>query len=163
MRLLNIFKLYVDICLLRAGPQDLPATQSALTLSLLAYTATSIVLSVTTQSFGSAVVYGLADTLTLAVLTYTLLMVRRLPQRLTQTLSALAGTGVVIGLFALPLVLIQNVPPLLLLLITVWSLTVIGHILRHALNVSLPMGILASMGYLLASLALASLLAPSGL
>jgi hypothetical protein len=161
--LLNIFKLYVDMCLLRAGPQDLPATQSVLTLSLLAYTATSIVLSVTTQSFGSAVVYGLADTLTLSALTYTLLMVRRLPQRLTQTLSALAGTGVVIGLFALPLVLIQNVPPLLLLLITVWSLTVIGHILRHALNVSLPMGILASMGYLLTSLALASLLAPSGL
>lgn len=151
------------MCLLRAGPQDLPATQSVLTLSLLAYTATSIVLSVTTQSFGSAVLYGLADTLTLAVLTYTLLIVRRLPQRLTQTLSALAGTGVVIGLFALPLVLIQNVPPLLLLLITVWSLTVIGHILRHALNVSLPMGILASMGYLLASLALASLLAPSSL
>ncbi len=161
--MLNIFKLYVDMCLLRAGPQDLPATQSVLTLSLLAYTATSIVLSVTTQSFGSAVLYGLADTLTLAVLTYTLLIVRRLPQRLTQTLSALAGTGVVIGLFALPLVLIQNVPPLLLLLITVWSLTVIGHILRHALNVSLPMGILASMGYLLASLALASLLAPSSL
>lgn len=161
--MLNIFKLYVDMCLLRAGPQDLPATQSVLTLSLLAYTATSIVLSVTTQSFGSAVLYGLADTLTLAVLTYTLLIVRRLPQRLTQTLSALAGTGVVIGLFALPLVLIQNVPPLLLLLITVWSLTVIGHVLRHALNVSLPMGILASMGYLLASLALASLLAPSSL
>lgn len=161
--MLNIFKLYVDICLLRAGPQDLPATQSVLTLSLLAYTATSIALTVTTQSFGSAVVYGLADTLTLAALTYTLLIVRRLPQRLTQTLSALAGTGVVIGLFALPLVLVQNAPPLLLLLITVWSLTVIGHILRHALNVSLPMGILASMGYLLASLALASLLAPSGL
>ena len=134
-----------------------------LTLSLLAYTATSIALSVTTQSFGSAVLYGLADTLTLAVLTYTLLRVRRLPQRLTQTLSALAGTGVVIGLFALPLVLIQNVAPLLLLLITVWSLTVIGHILRHALKVSLPMGILASMGYLLASLALATLLAPSSL
>jgi hypothetical protein len=151
------------MCLLRTGPQDLPATQSVITLSLLAYTATSIVLSVTTQSFGSAVLYGLADTLTLAVLTYTLLMVRRLPQRLTQTLSALAGTGVVIGLFALPLVLIQNVPPLLLLLITVWSLTVTGHILRHALNVSLPMGILASMGYLLASLALATLLAPSSL
>ena len=161
--MLNIFKPYVDICLLRADPQDLPATQSVLTLSLLAYTATSIALTVTTQSFGSAVVYGLADTLTLAALTYTLLMVRRLPQRLTQTLSALAGTGVVIGLFALPLALIQNVPPLLLLLITVWSLTVIGHILRHALNVSLPMGILASMGYLLASLALASLLAPSSL
>lgn len=161
--MLNIFKLYVDMCLLRTGPQDLPATQSVITLSLLAYTATSIVLSVTTQSFGSAVLYGLADTLTLAVLTYTLLMVRRLPQRLTQTLSALAGTGVVIGLFALPLVLIQNVPPLLRLLITVWSLTVTGHILRHALNVSLPMGILASMGYLLASLALATLLAPSSL
>lgn len=161
MRLLKLFKLYVDICLLRAGPQDLPTTQSVLALSLLVYTATSIALSVTTQSFGSAVVYGLADTLFLAGLTYALLMLRRLPHRQTQTLTALAGTGTVIGLFALPLVLIPNFPPLLLLLITVWSLTVIGHILRHALNVSLPMGILASMGYLLASLALALLLAPA--
>ena len=159
--MLNIFKLYVDICLLRAGPQDLPATQSVLTLSLLAYTAASIALSVTTQSFGSAVLYGLADALTLAAFTYVLLMVRRLPQRQTQTLSALAGTGAVIGLFALPLVLMPNVPPLLLLLVTVWSLAVIGHIMRRALNVSLPMGILASMGYLLASLTLAMLLAPA--
>lgn len=161
--MLKLFKLYVDICLLRAGPQDLPATQSMLALSLLAYTATSIAISVMTQSFGSAIVYGLADTLTLAALTYTLLMLRRLPQRLTQTLSALAGTGVVIGLFTLPLVLLQNVPLLLLLLIMVWSLTVIGHILHHALNVSLPMGILASTGYLLTSLALASLLATASL
>ncbi len=161
--MLKLFKLYVDICLLRAGPQDLPATQSMLALSLLAYTATSIAISVMTQSFGSAIVYGLADTLTPAALTSTLLVLHRFPQRLTQTLSALAGTGVVIGLFTLPLVLLQNVPLLLLLLIMVWSLTVIGHILHHALNVSLPMGILASTGYLLTSLALASLLATASL
>ncbi|MEO6696545.1 MAG: hypothetical protein ABIN45_00890 [Gammaproteobacteria bacterium] len=161
--MLNRLKLFMDMCLLRAGPQDLPTSPPLLTVSLFAYIATSIALGVATQSFGSAVLYGLADTLTLAVLTYSLLMVRRLPQRLTQTLSALAGTGAVIGLFALPLVLVQNAAQVLLLLIMLWSLTVTGHILRHALNVSLPMGILASMGYLLASLALATLLAPSSL
>ena len=159
--MLILFKLYRDVCLLRAGPQDLPASQSALTLSLLAYAATSIALSVLTQSFENNVLYGLADTLTLAALTFTLLMVRRLPQRFTQTLSALAGTGAMIALLAVPLVLLQNVTPLPLLLITVWNLAVTGHILRHALNVSLPMGILASMGYLLASLTLAMLLAPA--
>ncbi len=161
--MLTIFKLYVDICLLRAAPQDLPATQSVLVSALLAYAATSIALSVATQSFESAVLYGLADTLILAGLTYTLLTLRHFPQRLTQTLSALAGTGVVIGLFALPLVLVKNAPPLLLLVITVWSLAVTGHILRHALNVSLRMGILAGMGYLLVSLMLAMLLTPSSL
>ena len=161
IRLLKLFKLYMDICLLRVGPQDLPASQSALTLSLLAYAATSIALSVLTHSFENNVLYGLADTLTLAAFTYFLLTVRQLPQRFTQTLSALAVTGAIIGLFALPLILIPNVTPLPLLLITVWNLAVTGHILRHALNVSLPMGILASMGYLLASLTLAMLLAPA--
>lgn len=163
MRLLKLFKLYVDICLPRAGPQDLPATQSVLILSLLAYIAPRIVLSVTTPSFEHAVFHELVDILILVLVTFILLRLRHLPQRLLQTLSALAGTGAVIGLFGLPLALIPNIPQLLLLLlpIMVWDLTVTGHILRHALNVSLPMGILTGIGYLLISLTLTILLAPS--
>ena len=69
-----------------------------------------------------------------------LLQVRKLPERMPQTLSALAGTGIILGALAFGL-LLQADPevnqPLLgltYLLLVGWSLAVDAHIYRHALD-----------------------------
>src|SRR5690606_15422087 len=96
---------FIDICLLRAGPQDLPASSVLRSLALFAYVASGVMILLPSVSFGSAVAQALVDTLLLVVLLWAVLRWRGLPERFAQALTALAGTGALLGLAALPLVL----------------------------------------------------------
>jgi len=132
---------------LRAGPQDLPASWFLTTIVLLIYLGQAMF---TSQSLGgeeeasrSAIATAIQFT-AVAVL----LKVRGHPERLAQTLLALAATGIVLGLLAF-LFLVQADPevnqPLLALVwfaIFGWSLAIDAHILRHALSVTLSTGVL---------------------
>lgn len=81
------------------------------------------------------------------------------PGRYTQTVSALAGTGVIIGMLALPLAyalyksaLYGNSNALVLfayILVFAWLLVVYGHIYRHALSTGLLIGVLVGLGYVI--------------
>jgi hypothetical protein len=86
-----------------------------------------------------------------------MLHVRKFPERLPQTLTALAGTGIILGLLAFGF-LLQADPevnqPLLGLAwfgIFSWSLMVDAHIYRHALAISLSLGLLVTVLLLAAS------------
>jgi hypothetical protein len=140
-----------EICLLRRGPQDLPPSPFLVYLALAAHAVSVVAQSVAIHPFGTALLSGIIDTAVLAVLTYSLLFLGRMPERIPQTLSALAGTGAFIGVLAL-------VPTgwwfftregggdpggawLLLLALVVWSLVVMGHVLRQALSTNLFVGL----------------------
>jgi hypothetical protein len=90
--------------------------------------------------------------------------------RIPQTLTAMAGSGSLLGLLALPLVLWgqpaqaeEQVSGLLLyawLLLLVWNLLVTGHILRHALSTSLGIGTGVALLYTLISMQIVAALFP---
>ena len=136
---------FIQICLLRQAPQDLPASGILLAITLTAQTVMSILL-LGNASLGAvnAVVWGLLDTVLLVVLTGALLYVSRHIARITQTVTALAGTGAIITFIALPIYgWLHGVDQaageggfalLLLLILAGWSLAVAGHIFRHALS-----------------------------
>ena len=136
---------FVQICLLRQGPQDLPTSGILLAIALTAQTVMSILLLIN-ASLGalSAVLWGLLDTLLLVVLTGALLYVSQRMGRVTQTVTALAGTGAIITFIALPVYgWLHGVDQrageggfalLLLFFLAGWSLAVAGHIFRHALS-----------------------------
>jgi len=143
---------------MRLGPQDLPASGLLMVMMLLTHTVTSILLSSVHLGIGLSLVSGVIDTALLCALTATLLYATRLQVRLTQTLSALAGTGTLVGLVALPISSWLQAaqaggsetatPALILLLLVGWSLAVMGHILRHALSTVLILGlVIASVMY----------------
>jgi hypothetical protein len=66
-------------------------------------------------------------------------------ERFAQTFTALTGTGVLFNLMGLPLIgLLQQVPEgetsnlsLFLFFLIIWNIVVIGHILRHALDMAM--------------------------
>ena len=156
------------ICLLRSGPQDLPAAYPLLKLTLFAYGLSGLVFllgGVGNLNLPQAALLVVVDIALLAVLTYLVLhAVHHLP-RFTQTLTALAGTGALLQLIALPLGVwftwaeaagaSGQFPALLWLLLMIWSLTITGHILRHALSVSFGIGVLCALGYVFISWAVA--------
>ena len=148
---------FVQICLLRMRPQDLPSSSMLLALVLLAHTAMGAIVAAVDLRFGQALVAGVIDTALLSGLTVALLMLQKLPERTVQTLTALAGAGTVLGFLAYPVSLWlrdahaadQPSPALTALLLAMlgWSLVVSGHILRHALSAPYYLGLLVSVAF----------------
>ncbi len=151
-----LLTLFFNLCLLRAKPQDLPASGLLLGAALGAYFLTGLMIALTEQSVGYSLLAALADSAVLALLTHTVLLLRKRPGRLPQTLAALAGTGAVIQLIAWPLL----TSPVLLVPLLIWSLAINARILRHSLEIALGLAILISLGFLLMSATVALLISP---
>jgi len=144
--------MFWDICAIKAAPQDLPASSFLLGLALSGYLVTGAVVAAFQWPLSQAILAAFLDTIFLTVLSRVLLWARMLSGRFVQTLTALAGSGAVMTVIALPLVMWQgfvgvtdaNVPTLpswLLMIWMIWNVVVVGHILRHALSTVLPLGI----------------------
>jgi hypothetical protein len=157
--LLKLLRIFVDICMLRAKPEDVPSSATLLSYTLAIYTLTSLALATSSLPLNKALLYAVTNTLVLAMLTHTLLLLRRFPARLTQTLMALAGTGTLFGMAGLPFVYLAELAPVLFSLL-IWNVAVTAHILRHALSVSFMMSVVASMGYLFVAFAVTGALFP---
>jgi hypothetical protein len=160
--MLQLFRAWLDICLLRAAPQDLPASGFLLGLALACYVAVSCLVSFLSYGARLALPVALLDAGLLSLFVLGLLYLQNKTPRINQTLSALAGTGSVLGLFALPLVFFlepgqaaEELPvavAIFWLCLFFWNLVVVAHIMRHALSVSFAIGIAVSVLYALVSM-----------
>ncbi len=164
--LLNFF---VDICLLRAKPQDLAASTAVLGLVAVLNVLVGFLLIVTARR---QVLLALGESLLevllmLGVLNLALKLTDR-AERFYQTASAILGSSALLGLVSLPLLgwsgAGESSPAefsaLFLLLLVVWSLVVLGHILRHAFDVTLGQGVLLGVVYTFCSYAVVVFLFP---
>lgn len=152
----QLLKVFVAICLLRAGPQHLPASRFLLGLALAAHVLLGLAFALFTLPLAQALLAAVIGTALLLGVVQALLLVHRKSQRVQQTATALAGSEFLLGLLALPPTLwfhaVQGnsariVPSLLSLLLIVWSVVVTVHILRHALKVSQGIALLFALGY----------------
>ena len=89
---------------LRSGPQDLPQSWALAALLLSVSFGMGMYIG---QTLGgeNAVARSLALNMLQVVAVIVLLQVRKLPERMPQTLSALAGTGIILGALAFGLLL----------------------------------------------------------
>ncbi len=168
--MMQLVRLFAAICLLRAAPQDLPASRALLGFTLGLYLLFAWLLAIPAYGEARALQVALLDTALLVVFIQSLLFLLSRSARILQTLTAMAGSGCLLGLLALPLVVWgqpsqaeEQVSGLLLyawLLLLVWNLLVAGHILRHALSTSLGIGTGVSLLYALFSMQLVAALFP---
>ena len=134
---------------LRSGPQDLPPGNLLAVALAVAWLAQGFLTDRALDEAGSAQRALLSIALQFGVIVV-LLNLRKQAARIPQTISALAGTGIIFGLLALVLVL-QLAPAkpqpnvaLAYLGLFIWSLVVDGHIYRHALSTKISLGILVA-------------------
>jgi len=151
-----------QIALLRQGPQVLPASTFLLWLVLGAHWATGVLLGLFSFPVVEAMLSALAGTLIMAAVVHTLLLLYRQHHRLVQTLTALAGCEVLLGLLGLPPTALffagaQDIAAMLSLLILGWNIAIAAHIFRHAVGVTLGMGFFYAIVYTLISISLGSL------
>ena len=152
----TLFNTFLGIMRLRAGPQELPSSWS----TTLAIVAAYLMLGVFTGQRlgdGDSAAASLAVTALQFAAVITLLQIRKYPERLAQTLSALAGVGIIFGSLSF-IFLVQADPsrqqPMLALAwfsIFFWSLVIDAHIYKTALSVTMAQGMLIAVLLLAAS------------
>lgn len=154
---------FFDICRLKIGPQDLPASKLLMWFVLLAYGTLALLLTVEEKGLAVAIQVGIVDTLLLSGLTYIVVWVRDFPERYVQVLSAMAGCSVLLALMLWPLLAMQQygasgggnffivVATLLLWVWLLWQVAIIGNIFKHALDTSIWMSLIIACFYLFLS------------
>ncbi len=151
-----LFRLYLDICLLRRGPQDVPAAPVLLWLTAVAYFMVGVMVSRALYDVRTAVFLSALDMALSAGLLATILWSRGVFARWPQTFTALCGSQMLLNLGLWPVfmwyVRVQSTPDALLpsllsLAVWIWSVVVIGHVLRHALNMPLWLGNAIAFGF----------------
>jgi hypothetical protein len=156
--LITLWNSFFSICCLKKAPEDLPASIELLVLSFAAYSISSFLLALTSQPADVAALSGIIDAGLLAAITYFLLTLFRLPERWLQTTSALFGTGIIFSLLALPfshmLASTTDTDPFFLAILLViislllWNISVMAHIMRHALSSSFALGVFMALIYI---------------
>ncbi|MCG6935004.1 MAG: hypothetical protein LJE73_03800 [Proteobacteria bacterium] len=156
----QLIGLFWDICLLRKTPQDIPYSPALLGLVVV------IGMIIDNINLDFALPKATLIQVAGAVLAHTALLMGSLAAllalmgytaRVVQTLSALLGSGLIISLAAMPLIILSSLSEqlamalvMLLLMLTIWSLVVTMHIFRHALSINVLLaGLLAFGSYVL--------------
>ncbi|MGM0594899.1 MAG: hypothetical protein ACQETD_10210 [Pseudomonadota bacterium] len=157
-----------QIALLRQGPQVLPAASVLLWLSLGAHWLTGVLLGLFTLPPELAMLSALVGTLIMVALVHALLVLHRKQSRVVQTLTALAACETLLGLIAMPLSAlfyaggdIGAIAGMFSLLLLGWNIAIAAHIFRHALAVSMGVGVLLAVGYTLVAISLGSYIVPA--
>ncbi len=156
----RLLRFFLDLCLLKAAPQDAPASQGLLGLTLVAYVLVGLAAGVRVLGgAGSALSASLVDALVLLATIWVALQLRGRSARFAQTATALLGSGALLTALALPLQPLAGADTdggsglvqlagILGIGLMIWIQIVIGHILRHALEVPLIMGVLLAIAYM---------------
>ncbi len=159
----KIFLRFIDICRLRAGPQDLPTSKLLVAIMLLAYGMLALILTADEKGPGVALQVAIVSTMLLAGLTYIVLWVRDFTERYVQMLTAMAGCSVLLELGLWPLLMLQQygvndggaffmvAGTILLWGWVIWEVAVIANIFKHGLDTSIWMALIISFFYIFLS------------
>lgn len=141
-----IVKIFLEICLLRSGPQDLPASAIFLGVVFVANAFVGLIILSIEAPFQAAVPQFFVSIGLLTAFSWIILTASGKATRLQQTLTALLGADTLISLFALPFLIwislnqSYGLAYYVLFASMLWSIAVVGHIVRHALSSSYLFG-----------------------
>lgn len=139
-------------------PQDLPPGENQLYVAIMLNFLTYVMALVAHVGVGDAVMHALLDIVITSGVLYLALMIRSQLARLQQALGAICGAGAVLNFAGIPMLqLTQTVvgqePSKIAVLshfvLLVWSLSLVGHVLRHTFNIRMSTSIVAAVFYYL--------------
>ena len=149
-RLLTLIKPFWAICLLRLAPQDLPVSHLLLGVTLTVNLVCRTAVATVHFPFNSAVLVALANLVVVFLIVVALLQQAGKSQRIVQTVTALAGAGILLNIIALPITVAivgarargadSAGAELLLLGLRCWNWAIVAHVMRHALSVRFATG-----------------------
>ena len=146
----------MKLALLKAGPQDLPASHMLQKLLIIFYFLFAALNTSSMQTLSLSLIHGLADIVMLFLFTY--LLLRDKKQRVNQTFNAFLGVGLVIGVIHMVSTVffpvnqdaqnISSIAQIIFFVIFLWVIVVYGHIIRHATETTMGIACCISLAYI---------------
>ncbi|MEM7027308.1 MAG: hypothetical protein AAF410_03665 [Pseudomonadota bacterium] len=171
-----LFLAFLNICLFRKKPQDIPASTGLLAYALGAYALTAVLLLSVTETPVRAFFSAILEVSILGGFIYVLLTLTRKKSRYLQTLTSLYGIGAVLSLIALPVYILLSMYPenqmgqdpihgfsvLMLACLAIWNLVIMSYVLRHALEAGIFTSFMLAISYMWLMLSISSTFFSSG-
>jgi hypothetical protein len=164
---LTLFKTFIDIILLRKGPEDIPRSSVLLVFVVSFWLAAGAAVIATIDVLGQTDFVVSLMTSAVAILLYSSVLVfSNKSARLLQTLTAILGCGAVLQVFfvgghvILGSLIDKNVAALISYLILLWSVPVEGHIIARATNRYWYVGFLIAFSVFLLQIELSNFINP---
>jgi len=137
-------------------PQDLPAGENQLYTAIVLNMVTYVLALISFVGIGGAILHAAIDLACTGLFLYLgLMLVGRLP-RFEQSYGALCGAGAILNLAAIPLLQLtiapetefaQSLSTSARFLLLVWSLSLVGHVLRHTFSLNMYVSISIAVVY----------------
>lgn len=167
----TLFLAFFNICLFRSRPQDLPQSLELLLVCIIAYTGINFFLGLSTSTVNTAIMASILETFFVGTITLTIMKLNHHFERWLKTLMAITGTGFIISLFVLPVFfiifilkpgdLLQSLFLFVYLILLIWNIAIMGHILRHALDTTMTLGVIFAIIYIVITSILVGGLVPA--
>ncbi len=162
MHMKEIINSFWQICLLKWAPQALPVSSFLLLLSVFVYGFAGLLIGLMSMSPGQALIFSVLDIALMGSMTQLLLWITDMRPRFQQAFTALMGTGAILSFLALPVLFLQIqigeqpafIPSLIIICMVIWSLTVVGHVLRHTISAPFFVGVLLAVTYMYVSISI---------
>lgn len=146
----SLFRLFLDICLFRKTPQDVPYSGflfvSLLTINTVLGIVSIMVMFEETKTPGllDTIIYVAIRTTVLLVVVYFIMYLLGFKKRILQTMTTLQGADLILGLAYIIIGMSLTVIPaksflflFIVMLFLGWGLAIHSNIFRHALSTSL--------------------------
>ncbi len=160
-----LFRLFWDLLLLRQGPQDIPYSRALVFILIFLHIFTGWFLLGISQTLFQALYSAITSTVIAVAFVQIMLITHRKDTRLYQTLSALIGAEILLGMFSIPLTWLYQlrisdalVIGVLSLIIIGWNGMVAGHIFTLALDNKRALGFSYAAFYLFIAIIFSSTL-----
>jgi hypothetical protein len=155
--MLEIVRLFYDICLFKKSPQDVPFSPFLTRLTLIAYAVISFLTLFMSSHWFNALLEMVADIVMLMLFVRIVLAWVHKSERYHQTFCALLGSDCLITLAAIPATAVMLVPSgdlvvmgfFIVVGLMLWHLAIIAHILSHALSESFGFSLGLSLLYMM--------------
>ena len=152
-RMASVLKLFWNLCLLRIGPESVPAQTWFVAGAVIADIALSTFVNTTVGDVGTGWALGWAviPLATVGAVTWLALFLRGMAGRFPATLAALAGTDFLLTILPALLTPVAGIQAFVMVPLQIWLIVVWGFIFQHSFNTSLAFGILIAFGISLVS------------
>lgn len=159
----ELFRQFFNIAFLMGKPQDVPAGITPLHIGLVAAFVTYVLALVSITGMPTAVLTAVVDLVLLGLLLHAALRWFGRTERFVQAYAAFCGASVFVNLTAIPIYLSfsagldpASVSPesrtlfdLANFVLMVWTIALLGHIVRHTFEVGMPISILIAYAYVM--------------
>ena len=161
----QILKLFFDICRLKKGPQDFPASDWLFRLLIIVCAVVDFSILILSFNVFSALLQTFVEIILILGLAWVILYVAKRQARYQQTVSALLATDALISFMAFPAIAVllndeSGLISFVISLLIIWHWVVSGHIFSRALDQPFTFGLGVAFLYILMSMQVMAILFP---